>query len=170
MLDGMRAPAIAFALACGLAACKKAPPPAPPQPIAPPPAPEAVAEPEDLDTSGGFHPVVQKPDLAAPPPADTINGDRNGPKQSDFDAVEAAGQRKMQACFETIKWAPDAGAIQVTARFTVNNDGKVLDVQINATGAPEASACIHAAVEGMTFPKFEGSVVHTTMQSTFRKG
>lgn len=156
---------VCFALS--VVGCKKAPPPAPivlPVVMREGAAAEAPADPEPLPPAGRVFDFSQ-------PAASTLNGALDGPKQADFDAVQADGQRKVQACLDAMAATtvlPNGNAT-VAVRLTVGNDGKPKDVAVTSEVPADAVACAKGAVEGLVFPSFTGSMVNSSFTITYHR-
>ncbi|MEO6951697.1 MAG: hypothetical protein ABI321_07780 [Polyangia bacterium] len=159
--------ALPLCFALSLLGCKKAPPPAVVAlPVAAPdPAPsDEPPTPERLPPKGRNFDFSQ-------PAANTLNGDPDGPKQTDFDNVQADGQRKVQACLDAIpaNVALPNDSARVVIKLTVANDGKPKDVTVTSEIPADAMACAKSSIEGLVFPPFKGSTVTTSFSLAYHR-
>jgi len=154
-------------LPLAIGGCKKRPPEdATPAPTGAPAAPRVVEEAVD--------------GLNAPPPpppktfdmarrADTINGDPNGPKAGDLDAAQADGQRRVQSCLDALPAAAlPGGAVRLTVKYTVGNDGKARDVAVDG-GLAAATDCGKRSLESVTFPTFQGPPIANAFSLSYSR-
>lgn len=117
-------------------------------------------------------PRPRPPDFATPPSgAATMNGHPQGPKQADFDVVQADAQRKVQSCLDAIPAtaALPGGVARLAIRYEVGNDGHPRGVDVTGEVPPDTLACGKTAIESAIFPAFQGSPLRNAFSLTYSR-